>query len=68
KRGKPFFGCSNYSKTSCDFVTWDRPVPQPCPVCGATFLVKKEKRGGTTLRCLSCDYSSEQEGESADAA
>jgi DNA topoisomerase-1 len=69
KRGKPFFGCSNYSKTSCDFVTWDRPVPQPCPVCGATFLIKKEKRGGTTLRCLSCDYSSEQEGgESADAA
>jgi DNA topoisomerase-1 len=68
KRGKPFFGCSNYSKTNCDFVTWDRPVAQPCPVCGAAFLVKKEKRGGTTLRCLSCDYASEPEGESADAA
>jgi DNA topoisomerase-1 len=68
KRGKPFFGCSNYSKTGCDFVTWDRPVPQPCPVCGAAFLIKKESRRGVTLRCLSCQYTSEQAGENADAA
>ncbi|WP_428263455.1 type I DNA topoisomerase [Haliangium sp.] len=59
RRGKPFYGCSNYSKTNCDFVTWDRPIPQPCPVCGASFLVKKETRRATTLRCLSCDYKSD---------
>ena len=35
QRGKVFFGCSNYSKTQCDFVSWDRPLPQPCPKCGA---------------------------------
>ena len=23
RRGKVFFGCSNYSKTKCDFVSWD---------------------------------------------
>ena len=31
RKGKVFYGCSNYSKTSCDFVLWDRPVPEKCP-------------------------------------
>ena len=26
KRGKAFYGCSNYPK--CDFVVWDKPVPE----------------------------------------
>ncbi|ACY17127.1 type I DNA topoisomerase [Haliangium ochraceum] len=65
RRGKPFYGCSNYSKTGCDFVTWDRPIAEACPVCEASFLVKKETRRGTTVRCLSCDYKTEQAGESA---
>jgi DNA topoisomerase-1 len=68
KRGKPFYGCSNYSKTGCDFVVWDRPVPQPCPVCGAAFLLKKENRRGTTLRCMSCSYASGGEEAGEDAA
>jgi DNA topoisomerase-1 len=65
RRGKVFFGCSNYAKTSCDFVTWDRPIPEPCPDCGAAFLVKKENRSGVTIRCLSCDYKKSGEGEQA---
>ncbi|HEU5056250.1 MAG TPA: type I DNA topoisomerase [Kofleriaceae bacterium] len=64
RRGKSFYGCSNYSKTSCDFVAWDRPIPEPCPECGAKFLVKKETRAGTTVKCLSCDYK-KSEGEQA---
>ena len=56
RKGKSFYGCSNYAKTKCDFVTWDRPVPQPCPECNAPFLVKKENRKGTTVRCLTCTY------------
>ena len=64
RRGKNFYGCSNYSKTSCDFVAWDRPIPEPCPDCGAKFLVKKETRAGTTVKCLSCDYK-KSEGEQA---
>jgi DNA topoisomerase-1 len=56
KRGRVFYGCSNYAKTGCDFVSWDRPVPTPCPQCDAKFLLKKETRRGITVRCLSCDY------------
>ena len=58
RRGKVFYGCSNYSKTGCDFVTWDRPVAQACPECGAKFLVKRENKRGVTVRCLSCTYKS----------
>jgi DNA topoisomerase-1 len=39
KRGKVFFGCSNYP--DCDFVLWNRPIAEPCPKCGAPFLVEK---------------------------
>jgi DNA topoisomerase-1 len=71
RRGKVFYGCSNYSKTQCDFVAWDRPVPQKCPHCGAAFLVKKESRKGTRLRCIAegCGYSEggAEEGETAPA-
>jgi DNA topoisomerase-1 len=56
RRGKPFYGCSNWAKKGCDFVTWDRPIPQPCPVCQAKFVVKKENKRGVILRCLECDW------------
>ena len=60
KRGTPFYGCSNYSKTSCDFVAWDRPVKEPCPQCGAEFLLRKETRRGPKLRCVSCTFVNDQ--------
>jgi len=65
KRGKVFYGCSNYAKTNCDFVTWDRPINESCPVCEAKFLVKRETKRGSTVRCLSCDYKKATETEDA---
>jgi DNA topoisomerase-1 len=61
RRGKTFFGCSNYGKTKCDFVSWDRPVPKACPQCGAAFLVQKVSKSGVRLRCLAegCGYAAE---------
>jgi DNA topoisomerase-1 len=62
RRGKVFYGCSNYAKTGCDFVLWDRPIPEKCPQCGAAFLVKREnRRGGGKIRCVAdgCGYSQE---------
>jgi DNA topoisomerase-1 len=70
RRGKVFFGCSNYSKTGCDFVSWDRPLPQPCPKCGAKFIVQKVTKAGTRIRCLKeeCGYSADAEApESGEA-
>jgi len=68
RRGKIFFGCSNYAKTKCDFVSWDRPLPKPCPQCGAAFVVQKVSRAGVRLRCLAdgCGWTAEPDAE-ADA-
>ncbi|HXF34747.1 MAG TPA: type I DNA topoisomerase [Candidatus Acidoferrales bacterium] len=44
KKGRTFYGCANYPK--CDFVSWDRVVAEPCPVCGS-YVVAKTRRGGT---------------------
>ncbi|HET6150975.1 MAG TPA: type I DNA topoisomerase [Polyangia bacterium] len=65
RRGKVFFGCSNYSRTQCDFVSWDRPIPKPCPTCGAPFIVQKVSKAGTRLRCIKpeCDYTADAEAE-----
>ena len=43
RRGKPFYGCDNFPK--CDFATWDKPLPEPCPDCGHPFLVEKNPPG-----------------------
>jgi len=62
KRGKVFFGCSNYP--DCDFVLWNRPVAEQCPECGAPFLVEKiTKRHGRQLLCQNedCHYSRQEE-------
>ncbi|MGE0546436.1 MAG: type I DNA topoisomerase [Kofleriaceae bacterium] len=56
RRGKPFYGCSNWAKKQCDFVAWDKPIPQPCPICKAKFVLKKENKSGVTLRCMECDW------------
>ncbi len=52
KKGRTFFGCANYPL--CDFVSWDRVIPEPCPVCGA-YVVAKNRRGGTQLLQCSAD-------------
>jgi DNA topoisomerase I len=69
RRGKVFFGCSNYSKTGCDFVSWDRPLPQPCPKCGAKFVVQKVSKAGTRIRCLKedCGYTADAESPDPEA-
>jgi DNA topoisomerase-1 len=59
RKGKVFYGCSNYAKTNCDYVSWDKPVPTPCPQCGSKFLVEKISRSGSRLRCPvpGCGYA-----------
>ncbi|MFZ5568834.1 MAG: type I DNA topoisomerase [Thermodesulfobacteriota bacterium] len=57
KRGTVFYGCNRYPE--CTFATWDKPVNETCPVCGASFLVEKTtKKEGTVIKCLAedCDY------------
>ncbi|MBI5194258.1 MAG: type I DNA topoisomerase [Nitrospirae bacterium] len=57
KRGKVFYSCTKYP--ACKFASWDKPVAQPCPQCGAPFLVEKRQRsGGISLACINkeCGY------------
>lgn len=42
KKGKPFYGCSNYPQ--CDFVSWNEPVNEKCPNCGEILFKKKGKK------------------------
>jgi len=46
KKGRTFYGCANYPK--CDWVSWYRPVPEPCPQCGGLQI----ELGRGRLRCL----------------
>ena len=47
KRGKVFYGCSNYPK--CDFALWDKPTGEKCEYCGGLMV---EKKTGTV--CSDC--------------
>lgn len=52
KRGRTFYSCSNYP--NCDFMTWDLPVAEKCPVCGNTMFQKgfgRRKR----IYCAQCE-------------
>jgi DNA topoisomerase-1 len=62
KRGKIFYSCSQYP--NCKFVSWQRPVAEPCPKCAAPFLTERRIRGGRMVRACSrqgCDYQQEME-------
>ena len=49
-----FYSCSRYPK--CDFSLNSRPVPRPCPKCGAVYLLEKEtKREGAIEVCNNPD-------------
>ena len=56
-RGRPrvFYGCSRYP--DCDFTTPHMPIAEPCPKCGAPFIVEKRSKIGTVRTCLKegCD-------------
>jgi DNA topoisomerase-1 len=53
KRGKAFYGCSNYP--ACDFVIWDKPVAEVCPECGYVGAeMKSNKTRGEYRRCIKC--------------
>ena len=57
RRGKIFWGCGRYPK--CKFASWDKVIPQPCPSCGAPYLVEKvTKKEGARWQCAKegCDY------------
>ncbi len=55
RRGKVFYGCTKYP--SCKFASWDKPVSEKCPSCGAGYMVMKtSKKKGDYLKCPACKH------------
>jgi DNA topoisomerase I len=48
RKGRFFYGCANYPE--CQFVSWKKPVPQPCPSCGGVLVIANKRE----FQCLSC--------------
>lgn len=63
KKGRIFYGCNHYPE--CDFVSWDKPVDKPCPIC-SSLLVEKRSKNGVNLQCTNCDHREEAPEESAE--
>ncbi|MBI4675159.1 MAG: type I DNA topoisomerase [Chloroflexi bacterium] len=61
KKGRIFYGCSRYP--DCDFVSWDKPIAEPCPTCGG-LLVQGSKN---VIRCVNGDYTREAANVKRDA-
>lgn len=65
KKGRVFYGCDRYPE--CDFVSWDKPSPKPCPKC-SSLLVEKRNKQGVKLQCTSCDYVEQVEEQDEETA
>ena len=50
KRGKVFYGCSNFPK--CKVAVWDKPTGEVGPECHSLLVTDKEG----IVQCNSCDY------------
>jgi DNA topoisomerase-1 len=72
KGGRTFYGCSNFNaEQKCDFKLWAKPIPTPCPQCGAAFLTKTGgKKPMLVCATKECGYKQElpEEEEGADGA
>ena len=63
KKGREFYGCSNYPK--CDFVSWDKPIQTPCPKCNGLMVERQIKNKGLFKVCIKedCGYLEEMSEE-----
>jgi len=48
RRNRLFYGCVNYP--TCNFSSWTRPLPTPCPQCGGLLTVATKQ----TAKCIRC--------------
>ncbi len=53
RKGRKYYGC--IGNPECDFMVWQKPSKEKCPVCGSLLLYK-----GNKLACMNedCDYVS----------
>lgn len=54
KTGKKYYSCSNYPE--CDFMTWDEPIKDVCPLCGKTLYIKSGWQKKIVCNNEGCSY------------
>lgn len=62
RKGRIFYGCSNYPK--CTFSLWKKPLPEKCPDCG--YLMVEKDRSKKIIACgnPSCPEKATEENKS----
>ena len=70
KRGRTFYGCTNYP--ACTFSAWQRPVARVCPECQSPYLLEKRTKndpiGVWACPSKACGFSEKAEPAQTDAA
>lgn len=61
RRGRLFYSCSRYP--DCEFASWQRPLPLPCPRCGGMLA----ESGKSEAKCATCGSIFPREETAADA-
>ena len=60
KKGRTFYGCSEYPK--CTFTSWEKPVDEACPECKNPYMVEKWKKNeGGSIACVKCGFKKANE-------
>lgn len=49
RKGRIFYGCNQYP--NCDFTSWKRPLPKPCPHCKGVLVIANKREA----QCLDCE-------------
>ncbi len=47
RKRRVFYGCMNYP--NCDFTSWKKPLPQPCPKCGGLLVIANKREAQCTV-------------------
>ncbi len=49
RKGRVFYGCARYPE--CEWTSWQKPIPQSCPVCGGLLVESQRDRA----KCTACE-------------
>ena len=49
KKRRIFYGCARYPE--CEWTSWQKPLPQPCPNCGGLLVELQRDRA----KCIACE-------------
>ncbi len=60
KKGRVFYGCSNYPE--CDYSIWQKPLQEECPECGHFMIEGRKKNAGKECGSPECSYKAPSEG------